>query len=88
MVEYYNRWGIDEIILLDIDATTTGRSANPESIARYARLVQVPFSVGGGIRCLQDIERLVRVGANMVFLIHAEARSPSLLSEASHLFVR
>lgn len=87
-VEYLNRWGVDEIILLDIDATATGRAPDVDAVARYARLVQVPLSVGGGIRCLRDIERLVRAGADKVVMNRAAACNPALLSEASHHFGR
>lgn len=87
-VEYLNRWGIDEIILLDTDATAAGRGPDVEAVERYARLAQVPLSVGGGIRNLRDIERLVRAGADKVVFNHAAARNPALLTEAAHHFGR
>jgi cyclase len=87
-VEYLNRWGIDEIILLDIDATANGRSPDIAAVERYARIVQVPLAVGGGIRTLNDVERLVRAGADKVILNHAAVHRPTLLTEASHVFGR
>lgn len=87
-VEYLNRWGIDEIILLDTDATACSRGPDVEAVSRYARLVQVPLAVGGGIRDLRDIERLVHAGADKVVLNYAAAHRPELLAEAAHVFGR
>jgi cyclase len=87
-VEYLNRWGVDEIVLLDIDATTAGRGPDVAAVERYAQLIQVPLSVGGGIRSVQDIEHLVRAGADKVVVNHAAIQHPALLTDGAHIFGR
>ncbi|HEV3142168.1 MAG TPA: HisA/HisF-related TIM barrel protein, partial [Vicinamibacterales bacterium] len=61
-VEYLNRWGIDEIAVLDIAARAAGRRPDAAGIAAYARHAQVPLAVGGGIADVHDIERIIRSG--------------------------
>jgi cyclase len=82
-VEYLNRWGIDEIVLLDIDATLQGRKPNFEAVRRYAQLGQVPLTVGGGISELSDVEQLIRAGADKVALNWSALNQPALITEGA-----
>jgi len=85
-VEYLNRWGIDEIVLLDVHATPENRRPRFEKIAEYSRHGHVPFAVGGGITDIHDIERIIRSGADKVVLNTAAVSAPSLITEGAHRF--
>lgn len=85
-VEYLNRWGIDEIILLDIDATKEQRHPDVSSIPGYARQCQVPLTIGGGIKAIADIERIIRAGADKVVVNSAMADNVGLITEGARLF--
>lgn len=85
-VEYLNRWDIDEIILLDIDATTEQRKPDFDLIARLSKFCHVPFSVGGGIRTVEDIQQLVHSGADKVVLNAAVFEDPKIITEGAKLF--
>src|SRR5687768_4910684 len=65
-IEYLNRWGIDEIVLLHIDAWMTGGAPTAEQVASYARQCQVPLTVGGGLASLTDVRRIIQAGADKV----------------------
>ena len=85
-VEYLSRWGIDEIVLLDIDATPQRRAPNIELLTRVSRRAFVPLTVGGGIRTLEDIRTLVHSGADKVSINDAALRDPGLVSVAAAKF--
>jgi cyclase len=85
-VEYLNRWGIDEIALLDIGTSSGKRRPDFERTAEYARHAQVPIAVGGGIANIHDIERLIRSGADKVILNTAAVEQPALITEAAQLY--
>lgn len=85
-VEYLNRWGIDEIVLLDIDAAAQGRRPDFEAVRRYAQLGQVPLTVGGGITELSDIEELIRCGADKVAVNWAAVEKRDLLAQGAHKY--
>ena len=87
-VEHLDRWGIDEIVLLDTEATTEGRRPRFETVARCAARCRVPLAVGGGIRDLRDMELLVRSGADKVVLNTALLECPGLLTEGARRFGR
>jgi cyclase len=85
-VEYLNRWGIDEIVLLDIDATAQGRPPQFDAIREYSKFCQVPLTVGGGIGTVADMERLVHSGADRIAINAAALENPTLIAEgARHL---
>jgi cyclase len=65
-VRFLDEWGVDEIVLLDISAGREGRSIRPETIARVSRMAHVPLAVGGGIRSVDDVRRLIAAGADKV----------------------
>jgi imidazole glycerol-phosphate synthase subunit HisF len=85
-VEYLNQWGIDEIVILDIDATSEGRSPNFAMIKSASSFSQTPLSVGGGISSLSDMESLLRVGADKVVINSQLISNPSLIEEGAHQF--
>jgi len=85
-VEYLNRWGIDEIVLLDIRATVDGRRPQFDLIAEYSKHGQVPFAVGGGIRDIYDIDSLMRAGADKVVINTAAVEQPTLISEGARRY--
>lgn len=84
-VEYLNRWGVDEIICLDMTASPQGCGPDFEAVAAYARHSQCPLTVGGGIRNLQDVERLIAVGADKV-AINTALDQGSLVADAAGMF--
>jgi imidazole glycerol-phosphate synthase subunit HisF len=85
-IEYLDRWGIDEIAVLDLDATERGISLAAEQVRRYARLCQVPLSVGGGIRSVDDVTRIIQAGADKVVVNSALLTSPGVITAAAERF--
>lgn len=85
-VEYLNRWGIDEIVLLDIDATREARQPDVDMVLKCAGQCRVPLAVGGGIAELADIEQLIRAGADKVVINSCFATNPKLVREGARLF--
>lgn len=82
----YDRQGADELILLDITATHEGRSTMLEIVRRVADSIFIPFTVGGGIRELDDFAQLLRAGADKISVNSAAVRNPSLIDAAAHRF--
>ncbi len=85
---YYEREGADELVLLDISATTENRDTILDVVAKIAASVAIPFAVGGGIRNLEDIRRTLAAGANKVGISTAAVKNPELLREAAEQFGR
>jgi cyclase len=85
-VEFLNKWGIDEIILLDIDATREGRSFNIEMLKNIAKHSLVPITVGGGIKKPAEILNLIKNGADKVSLNSAVIKDISLIEKSSQIF--
>ncbi|OGV49311.1 MAG: hypothetical protein A2X49_04110 [Lentisphaerae bacterium GWF2_52_8] len=84
--EYLSRWGIDEIVLLDISAGSSGNGPDFAMIERVSQPCQVPLAVGGGIGSVREIELLLHAGADKVVLNRAAVRSPELVEEAAENF--
>jgi cyclase len=82
----YDRGGADELVFLDITATTQGRDAMADVVSRTAEEVFIPLTVGGGVRTEQDVERLLRAGADKVSLNSAALSDPDLLSRCADRF--
>ena len=82
----YDKAGVDELVFLDISATTEGRATRLELIKQIAEVVSIPFTVGGGIRTIKDFEDVLQLGATKVSVNSAAITNPSLLSEAAHKF--
>ena len=82
----YSRQGADELVFLDITASFEGRKTFTEMVTRVAREINIPFTVGGGINELADVERLLHAGADMVSINSAAIRQPQLIDEVSRRF--
>lgn len=82
----YDADGADEIVYLDITATHEGRALIYEVVARTAETLFVPLTVGGGVRTVEDIRRLLRAGADKVAINSAAIRRPELIREAADRF--
>ena len=84
--EQYNKVGADELVLLDITATHEGRSTMIDIVERVASTIFIPFTVGGGIRELDDFTAMLRAGADKVSVNSAAVRNPSLIEQAAYKF--
>ncbi|MDR1321525.1 MAG: imidazole glycerol phosphate synthase subunit HisF [Gracilibacteraceae bacterium] len=82
----YDREGADELVFLDISASAEGRATMADVARRTAENVYIPFTVGGGIRAIEDIRRLLRAGADKVSLNTAAVRDPRLIGEGARAF--
>lgn len=82
----YNAVGADELVLLDITATHEGRSTMIDIVERVASSIFIPFTVGGGIRELDDFTAMLRAGADKVSVNSAAVRNPALIEQAAYKF--
>ncbi|MDD6220799.1 MAG: imidazole glycerol phosphate synthase subunit HisF [Clostridia bacterium] len=82
----YNKVDADELVLLDITATHEGRSTMIDIVERVASTIFIPFTVGGGIRELDDFTAMLRAGADKVSVNSAAVRNPSLIEQAAYKF--
>src|SRR5216110_539708 len=82
----YDAEGADELVFLDITASSDDRRTTYEMVERTADKVFIPFTVGGGIRSEADIRRLLALGADKVSLNSAAVADPNLVSRASDRF--
>jgi len=82
----YCRQGADELVILDITATHEGRKTFAELVTKVAANIRIPFTVGGGISELSDVERLLNAGADKVSINSAALRRPALINEIAKKF--
>jgi imidazole glycerol-phosphate synthase subunit HisF len=82
----YAKQGADELVFLDITATVEGRATMIDLVRRVAQVLDIPFTVGGGISTLQDAEKLLQAGADKVSINSAAVRRPELINELSAAF--
>ena len=82
----YNREGADELVMLDIGASHEARDVQLRTVERIAETAFIPLTVGGGVRSLEDIDRLLRAGADKTSINSAALRDPSLLRRAADRF--
>ncbi len=82
----YEREGADELVFLDICASHDGRDIMLDVVRRTAEQVFMPFTVGGGIRTLEDVRQLIQAGAEKVSINSAAVRTPELITEVSRAF--
>jgi cyclase len=82
----YDRDGADELVFLDITASSDRRETMHEVVRRTAEQVFIPLTVGGGVRSVEDVDRLLRSGADKVSLNTAAIARPELLTEAAARF--
>lgn len=84
----YDKQGADELVLLDITATHEGRSTMIDIVERVAKCVFIPFTVGGGIKTVDDFKELLRAGADKISVNSAAVRNPQLINDAAYKFGR
>ena len=84
----YSQAGADELVYLDITASSEGRKTFTEIVTRIAGEINIPFTVGGGINEISDVERLLYAGADKVSVNSAAIRHPQLIDEIAARFGR
>lgn len=82
----YSEEGADELVFLDITASAEGRNTFTEMVEKVAKVINIPFTVGGGINAFSDVERLLYAGADKVSINSAAIRNPQLINEISSKF--
>ena len=86
MAKLYDAEGIDELTFLDISASVANRETTYDVVSRTAEQVFIPLTVGGGIRTVDDVDRLLRSGADKVSINTAAIARPDLISEIADRF--
>lgn len=86
LAAYYAAQGADELVFLDITATNDGRKTFAELVYRIASEINIPFTVGGGINAIEDVDRLLSAGADKISLNTAAYRNPNLVTELANKF--
>lgn len=82
----YSRQGADELVYLDITASHEGRKTFTELVKSVAANIRIPFTVGGGINALTDVDRLLAAGADKVSINSSALRTPALIDEIAKNF--
>lgn len=82
----YDRAGADELVFLDITASSDGRKTTVDMVRRVAERIFIPFTVGGGIRSVEDFREILNAGADKVSVNSAAIKRPALISEAADKF--
>ncbi|HNP08712.1 MAG TPA: imidazole glycerol phosphate synthase subunit HisF [Cyclobacteriaceae bacterium] len=82
----YAKQGADELVFLDISATNEGRGTFAELVREIAAECTIPFTVGGGIHSIQDVERLLKAGADKVSINSSAVKNPDLINELANEF--
>ena len=82
----YDRAGADELVFLDITASSDARDIRAELVRKVAETIFIPFTVGGGIRSVDDFRMILREGADKVAVNSAAIMNPALISEAAERF--
>jgi cyclase len=85
---FYYQEGADELVFLDIGATPEARDTMVNVVEKVARQVFVPLCVGGGLRCIDDVRRMLQAGADKVSINTAAVQNPGLLKEGAAIFGR
>ncbi|QVL33351.1 imidazole glycerol phosphate synthase subunit HisF [Telmatocola sphagniphila] len=86
VAQRYESEGADELVFLDITASHEGREILAGIVRRVAEVIFMPFTVGGGIRTLEDATRLIQAGAEKISINSAAVKTPELISEVSRKF--
>lgn len=82
----YCKQGADELVFLDISATNENRKTILDVVKEVAEVVSIPFTVGGGIKTIEDIENTLKAGADKVSLGSIIVKNPDIINEASNVF--
>lgn len=83
LAERYVKEGADELVFLDITATIENRKTLIELVRKIAKVINIPFTVGGGINSLEDVSQLIYAGADKVSVNSSALKRPALISEIS-----
>jgi len=86
LAEKYSDDGADELVFLDITATNEGRKTTAEMVEQVAKKVFIPFTVGGGIKTIEDMQILLKAGADKIAVNSAAVKNPELIRQASAYF--
>jgi imidazole glycerol-phosphate synthase subunit HisF len=86
LAKKYSEEGADELVFLDITATNEGRKTTVEMVKKVAKQVFIPFTVGGGIKTIQEMKDLLSAGADKIAVNSAAVKNPLLIKEASEYF--
>ncbi len=86
LAKKYSDEGADELVFLDITATNEGRKTTLKMVEKVAQNVFIPFTVGGGIKSVEDIKNLLLAGADKISLNSAAVKTPELIKKASGIF--
>jgi cyclase len=86
LAERYALDGADELVFLDITATLEGRNTFTEMVRSCARVLNIPFTVGGGIRAVEDVSRLLNAGADKASVNSSAVKNPALITELANEF--
>lgn len=84
--EAYSRAGADELVYLDITASFEGRKTFTDMVTKVARRINIPFTVGGGINTIEDVERMLYAGADKISVNSAALKRPQLIDEIAQRF--
>lgn len=82
----YSAAGADELVFLDITASFEGRKTFTDMVTRVAEEINIPFTVGGGINAIDDVERLLMAGADKVSINSAAIKNPQLVNDIARRF--
>ena len=88
LAKRYDLEGADELVFLDIAASIENRGTRETWVREVARELSIPFTVGGGVTCVDDAKRLLRAGADKVAVNTAAAQRPELVTELADAFGR
>lgn len=86
LAQKYHEQGADELVFLDITATHEGRDTMVQVVEQVASSIYMPFTVGGGLKTIEDIKRVLRAGADKVSLNSAAVKNPELISQGAQIF--
>lgn len=86
LAQHYSAGGADELVFLDITATPEGADTMVHVVERVADVLEIPFTVGGGIRSVEDASRIIEAGADRVSLNSAALATPELITEIAARF--
>lgn len=86
LAKAYSDQGADELVFLDISATLEGRKTMAQMCRRVSSEINIPFTIGGGINSLEDMETIFDAGADKVGINSAAIRTPDLINEGAHRF--
>ena len=82
----YDQAGADELVFLDITASSDGRNTVVDMVRKVAECVFIPFTVGGGIRTVEDFKVLLREGADKISINSSAINNPQLIADAAEKF--